>query len=94
MIESSSVMVISLCYKGNYFYIIELENDFAGFVRSDTLERIDPVKLDFFLKVCLEINMKHRVWTKIREHQVEILEKYGTTPKFAWQCNICTKTSQ
>lgn len=77
MIKSSSVMVISLCYKGNYFYVIELENDFAGFVRSDTLERIDPVKLDFFIKVCLDINKEHRVWTKIREQQMEILEKYG-----------------
>lgn len=56
--DGPKVMVISLCYDGKYFYIIDFEKSSGGFIRTNYMTKIAPITLELFIKECLKINIK------------------------------------
>jgi hypothetical protein len=80
-ISNHSVMIISLYYENKYFYLVEFNRGFTGFIHDKFMKRIDPVKLELFLKASInkigELNKNQHIWTKIREFSEVILEKQG-----------------
>ena len=80
-ISNHSVMIISLYYKNKYFYLVEFNRGFTGFIHDNFMQRIDPVKLELFLKSSVkkieELEKNQYVWTKIRMFSDVIREKLG-----------------
>lgn len=80
-ISNHSVMVISLYYQNKYFYLVEFNRGFTGFIHDNSLERIDPFKLELFLKSSVkkidELKKNQYVWTKIRMFSDDAKKKLG-----------------
>lgn len=80
-ISNHSVMIISLNYKNKYFYLVEFNRGFTGFIHDNLMNRIDPFTLELFLKSSVkkigELNKNQHIWTKIKEFSEVILEKQG-----------------
>jgi hypothetical protein len=81
VISKRPVMIISLFYKNRYFYLVEFNRGFTGFIHDKNMDRIDPFKLDLFLKASVrkidELSKNQYVWTKIAEFSEVTLEKLG-----------------
>lgn len=75
--QNRRVMVISLNFNDKFYYLVELDRGYTGFIYDDNKNQISPFTLDLFLKECIKklstLKKKQHIWTIMRKIQEEIL---------------------
>lgn len=80
-IYKSKLMIVCLSYGGNFYYLIELEKGYTGYIYEYNKNKIDPHTLDLFVKFCVDkltdLKKGEHIWTSIRNFKNDVLNDFS-----------------